>query len=61
MEDKYFNCIELSESNGTGYIKIDEIELKGINKYEIKRDTDMVELIVSISVPTKNFNTTVNL
>lgn len=52
-----FNKIDLMETNGHGKIRIDTVELKGINNYEIKRDTDMVQLIVSISVPVNNFNT----
>ena len=30
-------------------------------KYQIKRDTDIVELTISISVPSKNFITTSSL
>ena len=50
-----FNQIQLEEQNGNGKITIDNIELKGLTKYEIKRDTDIVQLTISISVPTKNF------
>ncbi len=37
-----FNNIEMKEENGKG---------------EIKRDTDIVTLTISISVPSKNFKT----
>ena len=52
-----FNTIEVTEKEGVGHIKINGIELKGINRYEIKRDTDIAELVVSISVPIKNLKT----
>lgn len=57
MEDKNFNYIELEEKEGIGKIKIDGIYLKGLMEYKIKRDTDIVNLTVSMSVPVKNFNT----
>lgn len=56
-----FNQIQLEEQNGKGKITIDNLELKGLTKYQIKRDTDIVELTISISVPTKNFTTTLSL
>ena len=52
-----FNHIELTELNGIGKIKIDNVELKGLSKYDIKRDTDIVTLTISICLPSKNFNT----
>lgn len=57
MVDNSFNFIELAENKGKGEIKIDETKLKAISNYKIKRDTDIVELTVSISVPSKNFKT----
>ena len=55
-----FNRIELQEIDGIGKIKIDETELKGVSEYNIKRDTDIVTLTVSISVPSKSFMTSLN-
>ena len=57
MED--FNNIELTEQKGIGKIKIDNVELRGLSKYEIKRDTDIVTVTISISVPPENFKTNV--
>lgn len=57
---KEFNNIELTEQEGIGKIEIDNVELKGLSKYEIKRDTDIVTLTISISVPPKNFKTSAN-
>ena len=56
-----FNQIQLEEQNGKGKITIDNLELKGLTKYQIKRDTDIVDLTISISVPSKNFTTTSSL
>lgn len=52
-----FNTIEIMEKDGLGKIKIDETELKGTHKYEIKRDTDIVTLNIIMSVPVQNFKT----
>ena len=57
--EKGFNFIELTEKDGKGKIKIDEIEIKGIEGYEIKRDTDIAKIKITINVPSKNFNTSV--
>lgn len=57
--EKGFNFIELTEKDGKGKIKIDEIEIKGIEEYEIKRDTNIVKIKITINVPSKNFNTSV--
>ena len=56
-----FNQIQLEEQNGKGKITIDNLELKGLTKYEIKRDTDIVQVTLCISVPIKNFKTNSNL
>ena len=56
MEER-FNTIELTEKDGVGSISIDNTKIKGISKYDIKRDTDIVTLTISISVPVKNFKT----
>lgn len=57
---EYFNQIELTEDGGIGEISIDGTKIKGVTKYEIKRDTDIVNLTVNISVPTRNFKTNVS-
>ena len=55
--NKDFNFIEIEENNGIGKIKIDGVNLKKISNYGIKRDTDSVNLTLTISVPTQNFKT----
>lgn len=55
--DNNFEKIELCEKNGIGKIKIEDDEIKGLTKYEIKRDIDVVDLTLSISIPNKNFKT----
>lgn len=60
MDKKEFNYVEIEEKGSIAKIKIDEVELKAISNYQIKRDTDIVELTISISVPPKNFNTTLS-
>lgn len=58
--EKGFNFIELTEKDGKGKIKIDEIEIKGIEEYEIKRDTNIVKIKITINVPSKDFKTNVS-
>ena len=53
-----FNEIELLEKDQKTSLKIDNIKIKNLIGYKIKRDTDMVELTLTISVPVKNFKTT---
>ena len=55
-----YNFIELTEKDGKGKIKIDEIEIKGIEEYEIKRDTDIAKIRITINVPLENFKTNVS-
>ena len=57
MDKKEFNYVEIEEKGSIAKIKIDEVELKAISNYQIKRDTDIVELTFCISVPPKNFET----
>lgn len=57
--EKEFNFIELAEKDGKGKIKIDGVNIKGITGYEIKRDTDIVEVKITINVPSKNLKTNV--
>ena len=56
--EKGFNFIELTEKDGKG--KIDEIEIKGIEGYEIKRDTDIAKIKITINVPSKCLKTNVS-
>lgn len=58
--EKEFNFIELTEKDGKGKIKIDEIEIKGLEEYEIKRDTNIVKIKITINVPSKEFKTNVS-
>lgn len=58
--EKEFNFIELTEKDGKGKIKIDEIEIKGIEEYEIKRDADIAKIRITINVPLENFKTNVS-
>lgn len=59
VDKKEFNYVEIEEKGSIGKIKIDGVELKKISNYQIKRDTDIVELTFCISVPPKNFETKV--
>ena len=54
------NKIELREKNGIGEIKIDGIKIKNVLSYNIKRDTDIVKMTMTISVSPENFNTIKN-
>lgn len=58
--EKEFNFIELAEKDGKGKIKIDGVNIKGITGYEIKRDTDIAKIRITINVPLKNFKTNVS-
>lgn len=55
-----YSQIEFYEKNGKVKIIIDGNRIKGITRYEIKRDTDIVELTLNISVPMVNFKTIEN-
>ena len=55
-----FNKIELYEKEGKATLKIDDIKIKGLMGYGIERDTDTVNIVIHISVPTKNFKTIEN-
>lgn len=56
MESKV-SKIELIETENKAEIKIDGMLIKGIKNYEIKRNTDIVELTLTISAPVENFTT----
>lgn len=53
------NVIELTEKNGKGKIKIDGVDINGMTKYEIKRDTNIAEITITINVPPENLKTNV--
>lgn len=55
-----FNRVELQEKDGKGKIRIDDTEIKGISNYSFKRDTDMIDMTLTMSVPVKNFKTIEN-
>lgn len=55
-----FNEIELLEKNGKAFLKIDNVKINGLTDYEIKRGTNMVDVNITISVPTENFKTIEN-
>lgn len=55
-----FNRVELQEKDGKGKIRIDDTEIKGISNYSFKRDTDMIDMTLTMSVPAKNFKTIEN-
>lgn len=52
-----FNKVELQEKDGKGKIRINDTEIKGISNYSFKRNTDMVEITLTMSVPIENFKT----
>lgn len=60
MNEKDFNYVEIDEKDSIAKITIDGVELKAISNYQIKRDTDIVELTFCISVPPMNFKTKVS-
>lgn len=55
-----FNRVEFQEKDGKGKIRIDDTEIKGISNYSFKRDTDMIDMTLTMSVPAKNFKTIEN-
>lgn len=57
---KEFDEVELFEKEGKGSLKINNVKIKSLTDYNIKRDTDMVDVTMTISVPTQNFKTVEN-
>lgn len=55
-----FDKIELREKDGKGKIRINDTDIKRITNYNLKRDTDMIDVTITISVPVKNFKTIEN-
>lgn len=52
-----FDKVELQEDEGKGRIKINGTKLKSITNYSLKRNTDMIDVTLTISVPVQNFKT----
>ena len=52
------NKIELREENGMGEIRIDGIKIKNVLSYNIKRDTNKVDITLTMYIPTQNLRTT---
>lgn len=52
-----FDKVELHEKDGKGKIKINDTELKAMSNYSLKRNTDMIDITLTISVPVQNFKT----
>lgn len=55
-----FDKVELQEKDGKGKIRLNDTDIKRTTNYSLKRDTDMIELTLTISVPVKNFKTIEN-
>lgn len=56
MEEE-FEQIELYEKNGIGEIRLNGNKIKGLTSYSLKRNTNMIDVTFSISVPIFNFKT----
>ena len=54
---KEFDKVELQEKDGKGKIRINDTDIKGTTNYSLKRDTDMIDVTLTISVPVQNFKT----
>ena len=52
-----FDKVELFEKDGKGKIRINDTDIKGTTNYSLKRDTDMIDVTLTISVPVQNFKT----
>lgn len=52
-----FEKVELCEKNGIGEIRLNGNKIKGLTSYSLKRNTDMIDVTFSISVPIYNFKT----
>ena len=57
---KEFDEVVLFEKEGKSSLKINNVKIKSLTGYNIKRDTDMVDVTMTISVPTQNFKTVEN-
>lgn len=52
-----FDEVELFEKDGKGKIRINDTDIKSTINYSLKRDTDMIDVTLTISVPVQNFKT----
>ena len=52
-----FDKVELFEKDGKGKIRINDTDIKSTINYSFKRDTDMIDVTLTISVPVQNFKT----
>lgn len=52
-----FDKVELLEKDGKGKIRINDTDIKNTINYSLKRDTDMIDVTLTISVPVQNFKT----
>lgn len=52
-----FDKVELFEKDGKGKIRINDTDIKRTTSYSLKRDTDMIDITLTISVPVQNFKT----
>lgn len=52
-----FDKVELQEKDGKGKIRINDTDIKSTINYSLKRDTDMIDVTLTISVPVQNFKT----
>lgn len=52
-----FDKVELFEKDGKGKIRINDTDIKSTINYSLKRDTDMIDVTLTISVPVQNFKT----
>lgn len=52
-----FDKVELLEKDGKGKIRINDTDIKSTINYSLKRDTDMIDVTLTISVPVQNFKT----
>lgn len=52
-----FDKVELFEKEGKGKIRINDTDIKSTINYSLKRDTDMIDVTLTISVPVQNFKT----
>lgn len=57
---KEFDELELLEKDGKTSLKINNIKIKSLMGYKIKRDTDTVDVTITISVPVQNLKTIEN-
>lgn len=52
-----FDKVELFEKDGKGKIRINDTDIKSTINYSLKRNTDMIDVTLTISVPVQNFKT----